>query len=65
MNPLLKLFLIFGTLTSGGLIVYAFIFPIERGPIVLGTLVLFGYASIGLPTLLAYHWEKKDQRLKA
>lgn len=65
MNPLMKLFLIFGTLTGGGLVVYAFVFPIERSFTLLGTLVLFGYGSIGLPTLLAYHWERKDRRLKA
>lgn len=64
MNPLMKMFVIMGTMTSAGLVVYAFIFPVERTPLLLGTLVLFGYGSIGLPTLLAYHYERKDMRMK-
>lgn len=62
MNPLFKMFIILGTLTSIGLIVYAFVFSIERSFLVLGTLVLFGYGSIGVPTLMAYHWERKDKK---
>ena len=59
-SPYMKMFLILGTITAGGLVFYGIILPYEKSPTFFAVLIILGYGAIGAPILVSRHYDKKE-----
>lgn len=62
MNPHLKVFLFLGSITTLGLFGYSFVLPMQKTAYSISALMVFGLGCIGMPTLLAWWYDRRDKK---